>query len=150
MHVHDHTFDDDEASYEDKITRTVLENEGGLITGPAGTGKSVLLKQIRQAIKDRGETVFTCAYTHAAARLIGGMTVARLLHYGTRLHDAWILIDEISLLPIDTIGMMARLILVGAKIVCFGDLDGQFEAMKDRWDSDYSLVPASECMRDMC
>ena len=50
LHVHDHTFDDDEASYEDKITRTVLENEGGLITGPAGTGKSVLLKQIRQAI----------------------------------------------------------------------------------------------------
>ena len=105
LHVHDHTFDEiDGASYEDKITRTVLKNEGGLITGPAGTGKSVLLKQIRQAIKDRGETVFTCAYTHAAARLIGGMTVARLLHYGTRLHDAWILIDEISLRPIDTIG----------------------------------------------
>ena len=60
------------------------------------------------------------------------------------------LIGEISLLPIDTIGMMARLVLVGAKTVCFGDFDGQFEAMKDRWDSDYSLVPTSECMRDMC
>ena len=63
LHAHDHTFDgiDDGVSYEGKITRTVLENEGGLITGPAGAEKSVLLKQIRQAIKDRGGTVFTCA-----------------------------------------------------------------------------------------
>ena len=126
----------------------IIDNKGGLVTGPAGTGKSVILKQLRAHLK--GEKVFTCAYTHAAARLTGGMTVARLLHFDTRLHDAWILIDEISLLPINTLGMLARLLLVGVKFVCFGDFDGQFEAMQDRWDIPYSEVQGSECLRDMC
>ena len=103
-------------TYEEQVALAIIDNKGGLVTGPAGTGKSVILKQLRAHLK--GEKVFTCAYTHAAARLTGGMTVARLLHYDTRLHDAWILIDEISLLPINTIGMMARLLLVGAKFVC--------------------------------
>ena len=68
------------------------------------------------------------------------MTVTRLLHYEERLHGAWILVDEISLLPIDTIGMLARFLMVGARFVCFGDFDGQFKAMKDRWDTPYSQV----------
>ena len=62
-----------------------------------------------------------CAYTHAAARLVGGMTVARLLKFDARLHDAWILVDEWSLIPIDTLGQLARLQLANAKCVLFGD-----------------------------
>ena len=48
LHTHDHTLDgvDDGTSYEHNITRTVLANQGGLITGAAGVGASVLLKQI--------------------------------------------------------------------------------------------------------
>ena len=90
----------------------------GLITGPSGTGKSVTLKQLREHLQKQGEQVYTCAYTRAAARLVNGMTVARLLHYEERLHGAWILIDDISLLPIDTIGMLARFLMAGAIFVC--------------------------------
>ena len=127
----------------------ILANEGGLVTGPAGTGKSVILKTIMRKLATQEQNIKVCAYTHAAARLVGGMTVSRLLHLEKSLHNAWILIDEISLLPIDTIGALARLSLVGAKFICFGDFDGQFEAMKDRWDTPYSMVQGSEVIRDM-
>ena len=60
-------------TYEEQVALAIIDNTGGLVTGPAGTGKSVILKQLRTHLK--GEKVFTCAYTHAAARLTGGMTV---------------------------------------------------------------------------
>ena len=42
------------------------------------------------------------------------------------------IIDEVSLLPIDTLGQIARWQMVGAKFVLFGDFEGQFEAFIDR------------------
>ena len=90
-----------------------------------------------------------CAYTHAAARLVGGITVASRLRFDAKIHDEWILIDTVSLLPIDTLGMLARAKLEGAKFVCFGDYDGPFVAVCDRWDHCGS-VKSSERMVDMC
>ena len=96
-----------------------------------------------------GGSAITCAYTHAAARLVEGITIASLLFLDTKLQHAWILIDEVSLIPIDTMGMLARAKLVGAKFVCFGDFEGQFDAMKDRWNR-VRAIQDSECMKDMC
>ena len=132
LHVYKESYD---GIYEEQIVEQILANKGGLVTGPAGTGKSVILRTIMRKLATQEQNIKVCAYTHAAARLVGGMTVSRLLHLDKSLHDAWILIDEISILPIDTIGALARLSLVGAKFICFGDFDGQFEAAKDRWDT---------------
>ena len=134
-----------------RALRTILHNKGGMVTGAAGTGKSVgVLQPLRDELLRRGETVHVCAYTHAAARLVGGVTIARLLKFDARLHNAWIIVDEFSLIPIDTLGMLARMELVGAKFVLFGDPFGQFEPMRDRWDVAYSRVPNSTLLRDMC
>ena len=64
--------------------------------------------------------------------------------------DAWILIDAYSWIPIDTLGQLARLQLVGARFVLFGDHEGRFEPMRDRWDTPYSKVADSLLLRDMC
>ena len=84
---------------QERALRVILRLGGGLVTGAAGTGKSVVIKKLRAALCERNETVFVCAYTHAAAKLVGGWTISRLLHYKMSLHNAWILIDEYSLVP---------------------------------------------------
>ena len=99
-------------------------------------------------LDEKAERQFT--YTDALILgLVEGITVASLLFLDTMLQHAWILIDEVSLIPIDTMGMLARAKLVGAKFVCFGDFEGQFDAMKDRWDR-VRTIQDSECMKDMC
>ena len=45
--------------------------------------------------------------------------------------------------------MLARAALIGAKFVLFGDWEGQFGAMQDRWDLPYTAVPDSDLIRDM-
>ena len=71
----------------------ILDAGGGLVTGAAGTGKSRVIHNLYEELVSRGERVFKCAYTHAAAKLIGGTTVAHLLHLDKSLHGAWILVD---------------------------------------------------------
>ena len=128
----------------------ILDAGGGLVTGAAGTGKSRVIHTLYDELVKREERVLKCAYTHAAAKLIGGTTVAHLLHLDKSLHDAWILVDEYSLIPIDTLGQLARHQLVGAKFAVFGDHEGQFEPMRDRWDAPYSMVADSELLNCMC
>ena len=85
----------DGLEWADKVARIIAKAEGGLVTGPPGSGKSHLIKKLQALLSSQGQKHVTCAYTHAAARLVGGSTVARLLHFDKRLHDAWVIIDEL-------------------------------------------------------
>ena len=122
----------------------ILANGGALVTGPAGTGKSYLLHKLKELEPD----AVVCAYTHAAARLIGGQTVSHVL-MSTNTWDKWIFVDEVSLLPLDALGNLARLTLTGAKFVLFGDYDGQFESISDRWKVSSARLQQSQLLRDM-
>ena len=62
------------------IVASAIANEGMLCLGAAGCGKSVLLKQIKAVLEGLDHKVRICAYTHAACRMVGGETVAHLLH----------------------------------------------------------------------
>ena len=55
---------------QEKALRIIVKVEGGLVTGAAGTGKSMATKRLRAELCERKETVFVCAYTHAAAKLV--------------------------------------------------------------------------------
>ena len=91
------------------------------------------------------------ARAHAAAHIVGGKTVAHLLHFDKLLHGNWVIIDEVYLLPIDTLGQIAQWQMVGARFVLFGDFEGQFEAFIDRWkEVSYADVPQSQLLMDMC
>jgi len=62
-----------------------------------------------------------------------------------------VIIDEVSLIPIETLGQIARWRYIGVKFAIFGDFKGQFEAFTDRWSQvSYSSVPNSELLRDLC
>ena len=63
--------------------------------------------------------------------------------------DKWIFVDEVSLLPLDALGNLARLTLTGAKFVLFGDYEGQFECVADRWSVSSGRVQQSQLLRDM-
>ena len=73
-----------------------VRNRGGLVTGLVGIGNSVGLTHLRDHLRNNGEQVYVCAYTHTGARLVGGVAVSRLLHYEARVRGGWSLVDETS------------------------------------------------------
>ena len=102
-----------------------------------------------ESLNEGHSKVRVCAYTHAATRLVGGETVARLLHLNTQLADTTFLVDEIGLLPLSTLGAISRWMALGAKFICFGDFQGQFEPFKDRWNLPMS-AEHSPLMHELC
>ena len=78
----------DSPEWADKIVRVIATTGGGLVTGAPGVGKSKTIEALQTHLSTLGQRHVTCAYTHAAARLIGGSTIARLFHFDHRLHDA--------------------------------------------------------------
>ena len=115
------------AHAEELDAQEILDNGGVFAAGAAGTGKSYLLHELKGLVPD----ATVCAYTHTAARLVGRSTVAHVL-LSLNTWGKWISVDEVSLLPLDALGTLARLKLCGAKFVLLGDYDGQSESVSDR------------------
>ena len=118
------------------VVLAAIANEGAEIVGAAGVGKSQIIRALGKTLEQEGQKVIVCAYTHAACRLVGGQTIAHLLHLSATLEDAWIIVDEAGLIPISTLGDMSRWMALGAKFVVFGDYQGQFKPFVDRWRLD--------------
>jgi hypothetical protein len=131
------------------ILLTAVGNEGAQIIGPPGVGKSQIIKALKAFLESLGQKVIVCAYTHAACRLVGGQTIAHLLHLNAQLEDAWIIVDEVGLIPISTLGDMSRWMAVGARFLVFGDYQGQFKPFVDRWRLNVS-PEWSPLMHQMC
>jgi len=131
------------------ILKSAIDKQGMLCVGPAGCGKSVLLRQIKAVLEGLQHKVRVCAYTHAACRLVGGETVAHLLHLNASLAEIWFLVDEVGLLPLSTLGAMSKWVFLGARFIFFGDFDGQFEPFRDRWDTDM-LSGDNALMHQLC
>jgi hypothetical protein len=126
---------------------------GALVTGPAGTGKtlfaSLLMEHWRRL---EPEVVFVpCALTHVAARLLaGGRTIRHVMsrrRNGTNLQGTVLVVDEISMVPMATLAVMARYQRMGARFVCLGDFAGQFQPIADAWPGD---VAGSGLLRELC
>lgn len=85
-----------------KAFDTALSHRCVFITGPAGTGKSVLIKELTCYYESEATKVHLCSSTGVSAYLIGGMTVhafIRLIDMADNLTpEDVIIIDEISML----------------------------------------------------
>jgi hypothetical protein len=124
----------------DQLADVVILNGGGMITGPAGTGKTELNRRINARWRlVHGGRIVNTAITHVASRLMpGGQTLAHVLHrcrYG-QVGDHVFCVDEIGQIPLSTWGRIGQWQLVGAKFVLMGDFDGQFEPIYDAWRGD--------------
>jgi hypothetical protein len=83
---------------EESALDLVLEHKNIFVQGLAGTGKSWLVKKLVRTLRERGERVQCCAFTHVAAKNIGGCTLHHFAHkyifHGS--FSGWVVIDEVG------------------------------------------------------
>ena len=109
----------------------IIANEGALVVGLPGVGKTHLLKAIRDKLLDQGKRVGVTAFQIATAKRIGGSSLLHLMHVGAR-YD-WIIIDEGSQVPTSLYSHLAAMRHVwGTKFAVFADF-AQLPPVSDRW-----------------
>ena len=94
--------------------------------------------------------ILPMAFTHRAARIAGGNTIAHCLQAHKYKHGVWAIVDEFSQIPLDTLRQMARWYLVDWNFIFIGDPDGQLLPFADRWgDAQIEKLKYSDLMRTL-
>ena len=127
----------------DSPADVIIANGGGAIFGPAGTGKSYALKDLIAKIKARDEVAHVLAFTHSAAAILDGVTALRFLHeHPSGLaapQKTWVIIDEISLCPLEIFVRLLEFHFFGVRFVVAGDF-GQNLPIDEKWGDDAFLA----------
>ncbi|NDD63714.1 MAG: AAA family ATPase [Acidobacteria bacterium] len=123
----------------DQIVEWIVEHKGALLSGPAGVGKSTLLKALLGKLKEkiRGKQI-VMALRHCSAMLVQGKTIQHFLFKyrskgGAPAPGSIVIIDEWSEVQLHTWAELARWKLVGVIFILVGDADGQRKPSFDRW-----------------
>ena len=109
---HDQTLNADQQ----RALDLVLQGQNVFVTGVGGTGKTVLLRQMRRRLKENGKVVGIAAPTGIAAEAIEGHTIHKVGGFGVpksvgdlgrvnRLRES--IIKEYDVLMIDEVSMIA-------------------------------------------
>ena len=121
------------------IADCIVQHKGALLTGPAGTGKSTLLKALLVVIKKKmvGKQI-VMALRHCAAMLVQGKTIQHYLckyraKGGAPPPGTIIAVEEWSEVQLHTWMELARWKLVGVIFLLLGDADGQRKPSFDLW-----------------
>ena len=86
------------------VDKVIELNQSCFITGPAGTGKSQLIRQIKNELENKGKTFSCLAPTNLAALNIKGGTVHKFVSKLKKMDSLYnldvdyLFIDEISML----------------------------------------------------
>jgi energy-coupling factor transporter ATP-binding protein EcfA2 len=116
------------------FVQALRENQGGMILGPGGVGKTELIKHLVRSLKADKVKVHVCAVRHAAKALLpNGKTLAHLLHKYKDAREFWIIIDESSEIPLSMWADIAKWKFVGVYFVIVGDFAGQLCPISDHW-----------------
>jgi ATP-dependent exoDNAse (exonuclease V), alpha subunit - helicase superfamily I member len=136
------------AEQQEVITKVMQGKGNYFITGPAGAGKSVVLRKLRELMHKEGWSVGVCAPTGIAALHVNGQTINSLLGIGPVNHKYIfpmgrekramiqmldvLIIDEVSMVSADMLDHVDRMFKTvrenrfnpfgGVRIVAFGDM----------------------------
>ena len=119
-----------------------LKHGGLMISGPAGTGKTLGMLGVHALTHALSKRVpgkhLACALRHCAAMLMCGKTISHYLHKyrskgGAPRPGTIVVIDEWSEVQLHTWVELAQWKLVGVKFVLVGDADGQRKPIFDKW-----------------
>ena len=100
--------------------------QSGCVQGPPGSGKSYLITQLCQHLREDGQTVEVIAPTNAAARLVNGCTVHNFCSRLARSdlgYQGTLIIDESSMLSLSLVAILDNLRASGCRIISFADFD---------------------------
>ena len=68
-----------EDTFHMQIVEHILEGNSCTVLGAPGTGKSHLVRALRDALRERGDRCEVIAPSNAAARIVGGSTIHAFL-----------------------------------------------------------------------
>ena len=126
---------EDGDDFSERIIGHVLDGNTCSVQGPPGCGKSHLLAQLRDRLREAGHTVEVLAPTNAAARIIRGCTIHNFLTRiarNERGYQGTLLIDEVSMLSLGLVALLDNLRASGCRVISFGDWD-QLEPVGNSW-----------------
>ena len=138
------------------LANEVLVMESCNINGRAGTGKSTLIRNIKEMFDAESIKYVCLAPTNKAARNIDGMTIDKYVGKGKRLMKMQRLISRLDAIIVDEISMMhekkykdfltMKRMKPSLRFVLVGDYD-QLLPVKDRADFDYEN---SQALFELC
>jgi len=126
----------------------IVENRGGRISGRGGVGKTEAIKLVAEGFKAKGFTVRVVATTHVQAANADGKTIMAHLHGNARSKGYVLIIDELSMVSLETFTHLAKAAFVGVLFVVVGD-EFQIQPIGEdleRWEQ----LPESDFMHDLC
>lgn len=136
----------------DDVVNQILDCGSVLVNGRAGTGKSTVIKQLKERL-DADKIKYVClAPTHKACRVIDGQTIHKFISKNmtsaavmrkTMKNVSYVIVDEISMVPSHFYKFFITLkrILPHLHFVFVGDFE-QLQPVNDRWRGDYLSSPA--------
>ena len=123
---------DENDTYQERMADLIVDNCGGYVSGRGGTGKSYLLRLLKEKFEKLGYRVHYIAFTHVAAANLDGNTILHELHQWSQGKRLVIIVDECSMVPLSMWAALANLTFTGNIIIPAGDMDGQFLPIQDQ------------------
>ena len=144
------TPDVDDNDFKPLVDKIIASNQSWTIQGPAGAGKSFLIKGIQDALKSKEIEYISLAPTNLAALIIDGMTLhkfaTKIRKYETLKNKTfqYIFVDEISMMKeiFYKFLLMIKKVKPDVKFILTGDYN-QLLPINDRIEyDDYGNSPA--------
>ena len=98
------------------------------------------MKKLVAALKEKGERVQCCAFTHVAAKNIQGCTLHHFAHKHifNGSYKGWLVVDEIGQLTLPLVAALNRMLMndkagLPVRFILLGDFLGQLLSIQNSW-----------------